>query len=90
MTAQFFEYVFLFLFIMLKIKLLSALLAMMVPVIMAQEATAAGDVNEHYTKLLNYSMLFYEAQRSGKLPENNRIAWYVSLGVFVCFLFTCL
>jgi hypothetical protein len=33
------------------------------------------DINPHYVQLLNYSMLFYEAQRSGKLPANNRIPW---------------
>lgn len=35
-----------------------------------------GNINPNYVKLMNYSMLFYEAQRSGKLPENNRISWY--------------
>ncbi|KAI9481618.1 MAG: family 9 glycosyl hydrolase [Benjaminiella poitrasii] len=28
-----------------------------------------------YVNLLSKSILFYEAQRSGKLPENNRIPW---------------
>ena len=28
-----------------------------------------------YAKVLEKSLLFYEAQRSGKLPENNRIPW---------------
>lgn len=37
--------------------------------------SAQDAVNPHYAQLLNYSMLFYEAQRSGKLPENNRIPW---------------
>ncbi|CAO3640679.1 unnamed protein product [Mucor fragilis] len=37
--------------------------------------SAQDTVNPHYAQLLNYSMLFYEAQRSGKLPENNRIPW---------------
>lgn len=34
-----------------------------------------NDVNPHYANLLNQSMLFYEAQRSGRLPESNRIPW---------------
>lgn len=45
----------------------------------AQEQTNnnnVGNINPNYIKLMNYSMLFYEAQRSGKLPENNRISWY--------------
>ena len=29
----------------------------------------------NYTKVLEYSILFYEAQRSGDLPENNRVLW---------------
>ena len=29
----------------------------------------------NYTKVLDLSLLFYEAQRSGKLPSNNRIPW---------------
>lgn len=28
-----------------------------------------------YVRLLNHSILFYEAQRSGKLPADNRISW---------------
>ncbi|KAF9977302.1 hypothetical protein BGZ73_006451 [Actinomortierella ambigua] len=31
--------------------------------------------DSEYVKLLNYSLLFYEAQRSGKLPPNKRVAW---------------
>lgn len=27
------------------------------------------------SRLLDYSLLFYEAQRSGKLPANQRITW---------------
>lgn len=32
--------------------------------------------NMEYVRLLNHSILFYEAQRAGKLPENNRVPWY--------------
>lgn len=28
-----------------------------------------------YVKLLNHSILFYEAQRSGNLPADNRVSW---------------
>ena len=28
-----------------------------------------------YSSLINMSMLFYEAQRSGKLPANQRVTW---------------
>lgn len=38
-------------------------------------SSGSATVNSHYAQLLNYSMIFYEAQRSGKLPENNRISW---------------
>jgi endoglucanase len=31
--------------------------------------------NYEYTKLLAYSLYFYEAQRSGKLPLDNRVSW---------------
>ena len=31
--------------------------------------------NYNYAQVLHYSILFYEAQRSGKLPESNRIPW---------------
>ncbi|KAI9304414.1 hypothetical protein BJ944DRAFT_86205 [Cunninghamella echinulata] len=34
-----------------------------------------SNVNPHYAALLNNSMWFYEAQRSGKLPSNNRVSW---------------
>jgi endoglucanase len=29
----------------------------------------------HYDEVLGLSLEFYEAQRSGKLPESNRIMW---------------
>jgi len=31
--------------------------------------------SQDYARHLELSLLFYEAQRSGKLPENNRIYW---------------
>lgn len=35
--------------------------------------TIAGDYN--YAPVLEKSLLFYEAQRTGRLPANNRISW---------------
>ncbi|KAG0165755.1 hypothetical protein DFQ28_008331 [Apophysomyces sp. BC1034] len=35
----------------------------------------AQSANQYYTALLNDSLWFYEAQRSGKLPANNRVSW---------------
>ncbi|KAI9253267.1 Six-hairpin glycosidase-like protein [Helicostylum pulchrum] len=55
---------------MLLIKLTCLLFT---SVVIAQQIE--NDVNPHYAKLLNHSMLFYEAQRSGRLPETNRIPW---------------
>jgi hypothetical protein len=34
---------------------------------------AAGEYD--YGQVLGLSFMFYEAQRSGKLPANNRIKW---------------
>jgi hypothetical protein len=34
---------------------------------------AASDYN--YSRVLELSLLFYEAQRSGKLPADNRVSW---------------
>ncbi|KAF9212176.1 hypothetical protein BGZ59_007140 [Podila verticillata] len=31
--------------------------------------------DREYIRLLDYSFLFYEAQRSGKLPKNQRVTW---------------
>lgn len=33
--------------------------------------------SKEYVRLLNHSILFFEAQRAGKLPENNRVPWYL-------------
>lgn len=41
--------------------------------------------NVHYANLMNASLWFYEAQRSGKLPSTNRVAWYV-VYFFIYFL----
>ncbi|KAI9289108.1 Six-hairpin glycosidase-like protein [Umbelopsis sp. AD052] len=34
-----------------------------------------SSVNQAYSTLLSDSLLFYEAQRSGQLPANNRVPW---------------
>ena len=34
-----------------------------------------ADETYDYAEVLKLSLLFYEAQRSGKLPDNNRIHW---------------
>ncbi|KAL1921943.1 uncharacterized protein VTP21DRAFT_10585 [Calcarisporiella thermophila] len=47
----------------------------------AQSTSNPGPIRENkfpnpeYMKLLDFSLLFYEAQRSGKLPSNNRVPW---------------
>lgn len=43
------------------------------PAPMCTRLTSNGDFD--YGCVLGASMLFYEAQRSGKLPANNRISW---------------
>lgn len=64
---------------MVLAKLISraGLLLIFVSASLAQEQQPVNEssINSNYVKLLNYSMLFYEAQRSGKLPDNNRIPW---------------
>ncbi|GJJ68319.1 endoglucanase [Entomortierella parvispora] len=37
--------------------------------------TSPSFPDSEYVKLLDYSLLFYEAQRSGKLPPNQRVTW---------------
>lgn len=39
-----------------------------------EDAKAFENGND-YGQALKFSLLFYEAQRSGKLPKNNRISW---------------
>lgn len=56
----------------LKAKLLLATLAASSSLVAGQDSTA----NPYYVALLNDSMWFYEAQRSGKLPPTNRVSWY--------------
>ncbi|ORZ24128.1 Six-hairpin glycosidase-like protein [Absidia repens] len=61
-----------------KTLFLFALLAMMSTMRLSiglVEAQDSSTVNPHYAALLNNSMWFYEAQRSGKLPSNNRVPW---------------
>ncbi|KAI1316438.1 hypothetical protein EDD11_010001 [Mortierella claussenii] len=37
--------------------------------------TSPGFPDSEYVKLLDYTLLFYEAQRSGKLPTDQRVTW---------------
>lgn len=53
--------------------LLAAVLAAMVVVPLAGEATAAPAFN--YAEALQKSLWFYDAQRSGALPRDNRVSW---------------
>lgn len=64
-------------------------------VVFAQEAQPTTDGpsnppgvtgNVHYANLMNASLWFYEAQRSGKLPSTNRVAWYV-IFIFIFIFF---
>jgi endoglucanase len=41
----------------------------------ASATSVTGTPNKAYTTLLSDSLLFYEAQRSGHLPSNNRVPW---------------
>jgi endoglucanase len=50
--------------------------------VLAFSVGAQDTVNPHYSALLNDSMWFYEAQRSGELPKNNRVSWYVKNDIF--------
>jgi endoglucanase len=39
------------------------------------QADNSNLTNLEYCRLLSYSLYFYEAQRSGKLPTDNRVSW---------------
>lgn len=41
----------------------------------AAASVAGGEQRYNYGKVLELSLLFYEAQRSGRLPADNRIPW---------------
>lgn len=69
---------------MRPITLLYGGIALLSSTIFAQEAQPTTDGpsnppgvtgNVHYANLMNASLWFYEAQRSGKLPSNNRVSW---------------
>jgi endoglucanase len=38
-------------------------------------AIAASEAQYDYNEVLSKSLLFYEAQRSGDLPDSNRVPW---------------
>ncbi|KAF9423030.1 hypothetical protein BGZ76_003708 [Entomortierella beljakovae] len=40
-----------------------------------ENITSPGFPDSEYVKLLDYSLLFYEAQRAGRLPADQRVKW---------------
>lgn len=46
-----------------------------VPRSLTVDAEVLSENKYDYEEALRLSLLFYEAQRSGKLPEDNRIPW---------------
>jgi len=50
------------------ISIISAIAALVAPMSVVAKS-------QDYARHIELSLLFYEAQRSGKLPENNRIYW---------------
>ncbi|KAG0057300.1 hypothetical protein BGZ83_000090 [Gryganskiella cystojenkinii] len=53
-----------------------------------ENLTSPSFPDPEYVKLLDYSLLFYEAQRSGKLPANRRVTWgYYDAGDYLKFIF---
>ncbi|KAB0791627.1 hypothetical protein PPYR_03427 [Photinus pyralis] len=53
------------------VQVLTAIIAGLI----AHVACHPFDVQPNYKEVLRLSLLFYEAQRSGRLPVDNRIAW---------------
>ena len=45
----------------------------MFPIVSYRRCSVAGTYN--LSEVLHKSILFYEAQRSGDLPDNNRVPW---------------
>jgi len=41
----------------------------------ATPSTGSSLPNPHWSTLLGNSLFFYEAQRSGRLPDTNRVSW---------------
>ncbi|KAI8967591.1 Six-hairpin glycosidase-like protein, partial [Mycotypha africana] len=55
--------------------ILSAVSAAIVKNATAYSLSTVQAPNAEYVRLLDHSILFYEAQRSGKLPLDNRVPW---------------
>jgi len=55
--------------------LLVSLIAILTPSANSANIDIGTPGNYDYGKVLHASLLFYEAQRSGKLPADNRIHW---------------
>lgn len=43
--------------------------------VFSQQSNLTNDVNPQYANLLGNALWFYEAQRSGALPADNRVSW---------------
>ena len=67
---------------MAKFATLFILAALMV----AASSTAASAVKFDYRDALDKSLLFFEAQRSGKLPHDQRVKWRGDSGLADGFL----
>ncbi|KAG1646358.1 hypothetical protein G6F44_000919 [Rhizopus delemar] len=63
------------------IFLLAIIIIQILPTVLFASAAAVNNLtivqtpDPEYVRLLNHSILFYEAQRSGKLPNDNRLPW---------------
>mgnify|MGYP002715775794 FL=1 len=65
-----------FLFFQMKI-----LMGIKIGIFVILTCTAFASNNYDYDKALELSLLFYEAQRSGYLPPDNRISWRQNSGL---------
>lgn len=63
------------------IFLLAIIIIQILPTVLFASAATVNNLtivqtpDPEYVRLLNHSILFYEAQRSGKLPNDNRLPW---------------
>jgi endoglucanase len=62
-----------FLLAIIIIQILSTVL--FTSAVAVNNLTIVQTPDPEYVRLLSHSILFYEAQRSGKLPNDNRLPW---------------
>lgn len=55
--------------------LLQKCMRLVLSFILIVNCTSSLAIDYDYNKVLHLSLLFYEAQRSGHLPQDNRIPW---------------